>query len=74
MESLIPPEPENVECSQDTSYGNCQKEPVSTHPEDGFCVIIVPRGTFVNSEKAPWVFVVSVQLLALGPDNQGDDF
>lgn len=45
---------------------------MSTHPEDGSCVIIVPRGTFVNSEKAPWVFVVSVLLLALGSDNQGN--
>lgn len=71
MASLVHQEPENVECAQKTEYGNRQEEPVSAHPEDGSRIIIVPGGAFVNSEKAPWVFVVSMLQLALNPNNRG---
>lgn len=67
VESLVVyQEPKGVKCNQDTGYRNRQEEPVSTHPEDGSRVIIVPRGAFVNGEKTPWVFVISMLLLEMG--------
>lgn len=63
---VVHQEPKGVERSQETGYGKCQEEPVSTHPEDGFRVVIVPRGAFVNGEKTPRVFVVPMLLLDMG--------
>lgn len=63
---VVHQKPNDVERNQETSYGNCQEEPVSTHPKNGSRVIIVPRGTFVNGEKTPRFFVVSMLLLDMG--------